>query len=192
MDFIIHLFNLLGMLIWMLPPLRQYGTRFFLYFLMFGFADWAGILYIKYISQTTNYLVYILVSAAAFIVIQEKDQLKKHYLIYSAVLLISAAVFLGSPDILTGAFLMLILHGLITVTLIRIFFNYFLIDRMINIFLVIMIFYELTALTKIATLITGFSNNYLYFGTTTAIQIILGLFFSVFRYDYKRFYIQLK
>lgn len=192
MDFYIHLLNLTGMLVWLFPPLRQYGTKYFLYFLAFGFADWAGILYIKYISHHTNYLVYIMVSAAAFIFIQNKMQLRKYYLLYSAGVVLSVTVFLFFQDILTGALILISLHMLIAVTLSKNFLNYFFNERMFNIFLAVMIFYELTALTKLSTLLTGFANNYLYFGTTTATQILLGLFFSVFRYDYKGFYIKLK
>lgn len=192
MDFYIYLVNLTGTLLWMFPPIRQFGTRFFVYFLMFGFADWAGILYNKYINNTTNHIVYILVTVIAFISIQEKEHLKKYYIFYISVLILTTTIFFYVPDILTSALMLLLFHILITGTLFKLFLDSFFTRKIVSIFLAVMIFYEFTTITKIVTLLTGYQTGYLYFGLTTAVQLILGLFFSIFRYDNKRFLLQLK
>jgi hypothetical protein len=186
------LLNLIGMLVWLLPPLRQYGTRFFIFFLVIGFADIAGSLYGKYIDPGSNLVVYILVAAVAYTSIQRKEHIKKFFFYYAAAALIAVGIFLRFPAVLTGSVLILIFNFLIIITLFKDLLNEFFNLKTLNVFLALLLFYEFTTVTKLATLITGNQNNYFYFSTTTAIQILLGLFFSIFRYDYKKLILQFR
>jgi hypothetical protein len=184
--------NLFSMLIWLLPPLRQYGTRFFIFFLMFGFADITGALYSKYVDINSNLIVYIIITAIALLSLQEKAHLKKYLFYYSVMILAAVGLYIRFPDLSTGTFILLFINTFIILTLFKDLLNDFFNMRSFSIFLAILIFYQITNITKLATLLTGFQNNYFYFGFTTAIQILLGIFFSVFRYDYKRFILQLR
>jgi hypothetical protein len=185
-------FFLIGSLIWLLPPVRQFGTKYFIFFLAMGLADIAGLAYTKYIDQSTNYVVYISVVIIAFFSILENFGSLKKLLLFAGALIISNTIFLFYPDILTGILILLFFHIAIVVVLLRELLKNFFNLRYINIFLAVLIFYEFTTFTKMGTIFTGFANNYIYFGTTTTIQILLGLFFTIFRYDYKRFILQLR
>jgi hypothetical protein len=183
--------NLIGMLVWLFPPIRQYGTRFFIFFLMLGFADITGALYTKYF-QGSNLLIYIIITAVAYFSIHNIKHLKKYFFYYAFMVIAAFGIFFRMPDMITGSLIILAFHILIMLTLFKDLLNDFFNIRSLNLFLAVLIFYEITTVTKLATLLTGSYNNYIYFGTTTAIQILLGIFFSIFRYDYKRLIFQLR
>jgi hypothetical protein len=56
-------------------------------------------------------------------------------------------------------------------------------DKKIDLFLLLIIFYELTILSKLITLISGSANAYLYFIVTTLFESIIGLLFLFFKED---------
>jgi hypothetical protein len=191
MNIFFFYFNLIGMLVWLFPPIRQYGTRFFIFFLMLGFADITGALYTKYF-QSSNLLIYIIITAIAYFSIHNKAHLKKYFFYYAVLVITAFGIFFRFPEMVSGSLIILFFHILIMLTLFKDLLNDFFNKKYLNIFLAVLIFYEITLVTKLATLLTGSFNNYIYFGTTTAIQILLGIFFSIFRYDYKRFIFQLR
>jgi hypothetical protein len=50
----------------------------------------------------------------------------------------------------------------------------------LNLFLFVFLFYQLTTITKFSNLLIGFTDAFAFFVLTTIVQIIIGLFFSVF------------
>jgi hypothetical protein len=192
MNFTIMFFVLLGMIIWIFPAVRQFRTKYFLFFLMFGLGDLGGLAYTKYIDPDSNLIFYIVVTVTALFSILPDRYSLKNILLYAVVVSFFGGLYLLYPDLITGSIILAAVHLAIIVVLLRDLVNDFFIVKIFSIFLAVMIFYELTTLTKIASLLTGFTNNYIYFGMTTTTQILIGLFFSIFRYDHKRFILQLK
>jgi hypothetical protein len=184
--------GIISMLVWLFPPIRQYGTRFFIFFLVYAFADILGSFYGKYIDPGTNFITYILIAAVAYISIQEKENLKKYYFIYVGLVTAGAGIFLAFPGLTSGALIITAFNLLTVFTLFKYLLDHFFNTKSVNIFLAVLIFYQITTITKLATLLTGFQNDYFYFGTTTALQILIGLFFSIFRYEQNRLIFQFR
>jgi hypothetical protein len=191
MPYILYLYYT-GFIIWFLIPLRQFRTRFFSFFLLIGIADLIGVFYLLYIDHATNLLVYILIATLALISLQEKTDIKKYYLYYIFAILIIVGIYLQNPVMITGTLLMIFLHILIILTLLKDFLNDFFNIRSLSVFMAVMIFYEITLLTKFGSILTGDANNYIYYMITSVMQILLGLFFLIFKYDYKRLILQLR
>jgi len=66
---------------------------------------------------------------------------------------------------------LIILKNLIT--------NYVSADKL-SVFLLVFLFYQLTTLTKLSNLLFGFADAFAFFILTTIVQILFGLYFSVF------------
>ncbi len=65
-------------------------------------------------------------------------------------------------------------------------------NHSVDIFQIVPIFYIFSLLTKVDSVITGFSNNYYYYHITNILDILIGLFFVIFRYGNPKHILQLK
>ncbi|MDP3684957.1 MAG: hypothetical protein Q8S01_13600, partial [Ignavibacteria bacterium] len=65
----------LSIFVWILPPLRQYKSFLFSYFLVLGIADLIGFFLAKFF-QMSSYDFYVIVSFCLFIALQNSEYLK--------------------------------------------------------------------------------------------------------------------
>ena len=65
-------------------------------------------------------------------------------------------------------------------------------NRLLNLFVIILIFYEITLIAKFLNNLTGFTNDYYYYVITSIFEIAFGIFFIIFKADNKFLVFQLK
>lgn len=172
----------LGIIVWLLPPIRQRGTKYFWFFLILALSDPLFEL-MKLVSITKSPdILYLFVPIACFLALLGKIVIKKYF--YLVLLLISLPVVyvwkLHSEQyffLLFNIALMLLLFKFIFDFITELQKN-----REVNVFLIILMFYIISILTKIDSVITGFAGNYNYYFITNILDILLGLFFAVFKY----------
>lgn len=181
----------ISIIIWAIIPFRQVGKKYFYYFLLFAILD-PIILFVRIeLHSTTNYL-YLPFSFLILASIQNTDFLKK-YRIYIFVLFILISIVSLNNFIMDKFFLFMgIIHLLIFLKFIKNFIISFVKDNTVNIFLILLVFYEITIVAKNFNILSGLTDAHTYFVITSIFEAFIGLFFCIFKSDNPRLLLQFK
>ncbi len=181
----------LSIIIWLIIPFRQIGKKYFYYFLSFALLDpLTEFLRIAF-KSSSNYF-FVPITCLALISILNISIIKK-YRYQIIVLFVLVCIFNFTKIMSENTFIILcIIHLLIFLKLLKVFSINFVRNKLFDIFLTILIFYEITVILKFLNLLTGFTNADIYFYITTTFEILFGLFFCIFRSDDSRLVLQLK
>ncbi len=171
------------MFLWIFPALRQYGNKFFYFFLILAMADPISLFSKSVFNYNINVPFFFFTSYLLLISIQTKETIiKKRKLIIIVLILVISSLFMNFPINLY--------NGGMIIIYILIFFQFFVIfvktnveEKAVDIFLVILMFYALTSILKLTNLFFGLSNAIAYFYLTTIFQLLIGLYFSIFKAD---------
>lgn len=185
-----------SLILWAIAALRQYGTKYFFYFLAWASADIATVPVRLIFHSGTNFF-YAPFSFLALIALLEISFIKKYWIVITIIFLAICIISLdnnvtGIPDIQMLGISVSIIHFLILIVFLKELIIPFVKENLVNIFLIALIFYEITIIAKFLDYITGFTNGYFYYIITTSFELILGLFFIIFKSDDKRLIFQLK
>ena len=182
----------LSVLVWLLPPIRQYKTFFFLYFLVLGITDVFSVLLIKFF-QISSYDFYVIISFCSFIALQRFEYLKqKKILFIGSGLIVILLLFFRiekNPYILLIAFL----HLMIIFRILYLFVMVVAEKQGINFFYLVLAFYEFTILLKFLNFLLEINfEAQAYFYVTTIFELVVGIFYTTFREDSRKLVYQLK
>jgi hypothetical protein len=165
-------------IVWILPIFRQYNTRIFYFFLILGLSDPANIISVSLFTHKTG-LVYCIAALLLFysLNLREHSRLKFTYTDFLLIILFVSAIFLLN-DL---NYLILCIHLIILVR----FIQKVVIDvhqkGEANVFYLMLILYETTVIVKIVVFLFGSNVGVLFFYITLAFQILIGIFFTLFK-----------
>jgi hypothetical protein len=177
-----------GVYLWFIPPIRQYKQRLFYFFLFLAFVDPIQMIIIhNHITMPSNYYTtfsYIILATLLW----NKKSPKLNYLLIAGglvIFILTSIVFKFTYD--TDK---LFFFGL-QIIILFLFLKKFIMDyasySKINVFQLVLVFFQLTVVSKIPLLILGTPNALAFYIITSAISIAFGLYFSIFREDKTKF-----
>lgn len=182
----------LSAIIWILPPLKQYKTFFFKYFLILAISDILDILFLNFFKMEFSYL-YILISFSLFIALQQEKYLKQKKILFGGfggVVVILGFMKLGSGFTI---FLLTFLHLMIIFRILYLFVMEVAQKQVINFFYLVLTFYEFTILLKFLNFLFVLNiDAHTYFYITTGFELLVGIFFTTFREDSAKLVYKLK
>ena len=164
---------------WLLPPFRQFKGRYFYYFLILALADPINILSISIIG-VPNYSVHSIMGLLLFYSIGTGENEKK-YMLANMIFMLAFFLFLFLLDNLLYLILtlhLLILYRFLRLSLLNTFSKYEL-----NIFLLMLVFYEISVVVKTIVFISGTNLGVIFFYLTLSFQILVAIFYTIFRED---------
>lgn len=178
----------ISIVVWLFPPIRQWKTKYFYFFLILALADPIS-LFIKNFIYIHIYFYFPFVSLLLFLSIYKKEKLNEKYhftvTITATLLTFILTLLLEQSQLTVG-----ILHFLIVFLFLKEFIIRFSFKSELDIFLLMLIFYEFTTILKYLNVALGFTNATAYFFITTIFQISFGLFFAIVKGDRARVVIQ--
>lgn len=172
---------------WLLPAIRQFRTFYFYYFLILALSDPAATV-IEMLNK--DFIVYLyLVTGILCIWSLLEEELRKKIWIYalSGAVLLAAFLYytLNNYDIVLSFFL--VLRFIVLLQLLKRFVISFATENLLNIYLLLLMFYELMIISKIYNYFSQFTQAYEYYFITTAFQVLIAIFFIIFRTDDPKF-----
>lgn len=179
---------IIGVLVWLIPPIRQYKTRYFWFFLTLGLADPIAIIAGKTFHLVFAQLYVPLDILFFFSVIEYKKITFYKILFYIVIVGLGFYSFIHFWEY--GSFFFTAILFLVLVILIRQSFLFVIEKGCINIFHVVLIFYQALNVFKSLSLLIYFSTGVWFFFMSTTIQIFIGVFFALYREDDPRFLIR--
>ena len=175
--------------IWIFPPIRQYNTKYFYFFLVLLIGEITTFIF-YYSLKINTILIYSIVGYILLLSLLSRGTIKK-YIVYIIILLLLISLIdfslKNSSHILLISF-----QILVSLILIKNLIIEFRDKKEINLFSIILIFYVLTLISKFLNLFAGMTDAYTYFLITSPFEILLGLFFSIFKANNSQLILQLK
>ena len=167
----------LSIFFWLLPPFRQYGSKFFGYFLILALADPVS-LAIQLLGINSNFTL-ILFSVLAYLLLRGALLKLANNWGLNLVLIIGSfgTYFLSSVMI---KFIFIIIHTLILFVILKYTLQYIHEKRVINIFHFVLIFYEFSGITKCIAIIYEVNNSTEFLIISVLFQMLVALFFAIF------------
>lgn len=171
-----------SIVIWLIPPIRQYGNVFFSFFLILALLDPIALLFRYLFLSTIPFEFYIFANFLLLISIVDRSKIKSNVFFFIAIgffllVIILFANFSNNQSII----ILLSFQFLILSVVLKKFIVNYAFDKSINVFQLMLIFYFLTNITKFFNVLTGFADATAFFIITTIAQIIFGLYFSIVR-----------
>ena len=162
----------LSSVVWILIPIRQYKTRFFLFFLLLGLYDpvFISAFYLFNIDVSPLYLLgTCLLPYAVLFNVKVRT---KYFITIFLFIICGIVVFFFPTKIII---LQLMIHLLIFFSFLKTFTISYSDIRKLSVFFLILLSYEFSLLLKFY--LTDFELGIMYFHLTTVFQILIGIFF---------------
>ena len=164
---------------------------FFIFFLTLLAGDIFTLIAREAFHSRSN-IFYLIFAILCFISVQEK---KNSWILKFIVILLSAASIFIEYKGLGYKYEFIV----ISTCNLLLFFNFlkhfiikFSVERKFNIFFACLVFYEILSVTKLLNIVSSLVNAAVYFDTATIIQMVIGIFFCIYKQDDKRVQISMK
>lgn len=170
--------------IWLLPPLRQYRSRFFWFFLNLALSDAIvalafDVLDIKFYPQ---YLYTVMASLLFLAVLYHSVRFSLYVPVITTVVL-SGILYIFGFLIHYLEYICIIIHLMIIYLLVKETIISLSQTRSLNIFLLVLSLYEFSIAIKWYQFAMRTRTGFVFFYITTVFEILLAIFFTVFRPD---------
>lgn len=166
--------SIISTTVWILPPIKQYKSDYFYFFLILALLDTIQPIAFFLLHMNPQYFsivfLFLLISSLA------SNHKQRYFFIILAIL--SSVIFLGFS--LQNSTLTLIhvgMHVIIVIILINSFVKYIQKVKAVNLFLIILITYELITMFKFIAGILSYEQGVISFIIATFIQIFFGIAF---------------
>jgi hypothetical protein len=177
-----------GFIIWIFPPIRQFRTPLFYFFLILAIGDTFSLGYSFLLSKSIPLGYFVAISFLLIISLTDKVVLMRHkYLILAIWVMLVIGLFNVRLETSYYFILVALLHSIIFIMILKLFIMSYVNYSKINFFLLMLLFYQTTILFKVLNMAIGFADAAAFFIITSIAQIIFGLYFSIVRADRSEF-----
>lgn len=179
---------IVGVIVWLIIPIRQYKTRYFWFFLILAFVDPVSIIASRNSDIVGNQLYVPFNTLLFFSVIDYKKIAVTKILFYLTIIglgYFSFTHFWEYGDFFVTAILFLVL-----VIFIKQSFQFVIEKGSINTFHIVLVFYQAVNVFKFLNLLLFFSTGIWFFFISSILQFFIGIFFALYREDDPRFLIR--
>ena|SRR3989339_527272 len=177
-----------SIVVWLITPIRQYKTRYFWFFLIIGLTDPIAIIVGKSFNLVIAQLYIPLDILSFFSVIEYKKINVYKILFYLAIVGIGTYSFFHFWEY--GSYFFTTVLFFVLVILIKQSFQFIVERGSIHIFHAVLIFYQALNVFKSLALLLNFSTGVWFFFISNVVQILLGIFFALYREDDPRFLVR--
>jgi hypothetical protein len=170
----------ISILIWLLPPFRQIKGGYFLYFLILGYSDPLTLFFLWHLKLNPIYTHLIIALALTISIFYYTKILKIRWVVF-LVLLFVLSLWLCDKNTLfipIAIFRILIVWQLFVSSA-----NEILLKHKINLYLSVLIFYELTSILKYIAVEINYTNGIYMFYLTLAFEMIICVFFIFYNLE---------
>jgi hypothetical protein len=187
---IAKIFLTVSMIVFMLPPFRQYNGRFFYYFLILAIEDPIARI-LEYSFHFHPIIVHLLFGVLLVLAVLNYEKFLK-YALYSAPFLLVGGIGISFIKVEILRILLALTHVIIFFIIAKQAVIFIRDKKGINFFHIMLILYESSIILKFITLVFNLSNGITLFYITLAFELFIGLFFSFYRDDNRKimFFVQ--
>lgn len=177
-----------SMIIWVLSGIRQFPTKYRYFFISIAISDPLNTVLVSFNMMTGNY-VFLLTSLLAFYSTIKFDPYGKDKILYFLlpVLMLLTFFITGTTELAFVFIHVFIFYKVFKIATLDLFDN-----KHFGIFKYLLVFYELTVILNVTLRYIEATQYYFLFYATFAFQVLIGLFFVIFREDKTNLEIEIK
>ena len=179
--FIIESIIYINSIVWLIIPIRQFKTRFFLFFLILGLLDPTAYILgqIFKLNYAVSYLfgTIILLYPALF-------EIKKKFKLGLVLTLFSTGLIVVFYAMNISLFIQMVVHFIIFVSFLKVLVVFFSENRKLLLFHLMLVLYEFSLLLKFFVFYLEPGVGPAYYYVTTAFEIMNGIFFIFFNEEH--------
>jgi hypothetical protein len=171
MEIVIYLLVIL----WIFPAVKHFNRRFGQYFLILALID--PIALVNFFVFDVHVALIKIPANLVLLSVFFPQNISERYKIYYFVFVVIVSIIgyhLGYIFEIT-----FIIHGIIFIYLVNDVFREYIHGEVLNLLVLMIAFYELSALFKHFSQLLGIEKSYYYFHITSIFQILFGVFFSL-------------
>jgi hypothetical protein len=187
-------FAIICNIVWIFPAIRQKGTLYGKYFLILavlGFYTTVTWFIQLHIPRLNNYSVIIFSAFLPFSLLT-KEEFRAWKYLYLLVLCVILVILYTSHRVEVETLVLIGLHLLVLTVFLKQFIWETVTDRAFNSFIIFLITYELSILIRLFYAANGSIMGLYYYFVSMIFEILIGLFFTIFRENNPRLLIHLK
>ncbi|MCX6169109.1 MAG: hypothetical protein NTX65_07215 [Ignavibacteriales bacterium] len=181
----------LSIFFWIFPAIKQYKTKLFWYFFVFALTDPVVLIIRPLIMFTSNNPVYILSNFLLMLSVLWPFKNKKSIRILIVVVL-SLCLFSFFSDHRFYFSLMILGHIIITYFFIKRTFMFIANSGKVNVFHLFLLLEEISIILKTSAVLISLQTGAIYFVATGAFEILIAIFFTLYREDNSKLHIDLR
>ena len=178
------------MIVWIFPAIRQYRGNFFYYFLILAATDPVSRLWYFFTAPSSYAYVYCISSLLLYYSIDLRNiKILDNWVSKLTLLLIFIAALLLNTNY---HLIIIVLHIIILFKFIKLISVKLFNENELNLFYLVLILYELTIIVKMSIIIIHTEIGSIFFQITLAFEMLIAVFFMIFREDNSKIIINLK
>lgn len=171
-----------SIIVWLFPPIRQFRTNKFYFFLVLALMDPIAFLYSEIFKYQISFNYYLAANYLLLVSVlwnNNKSEIK-YSLIVGGIfyLILLFTINFSSNDHLL---ILIIIQVIILLVFLKIFIVEYAFNSRFSFFYLVLVFYMLTNISKFLIILIGLADATAFFIITTIAQIFFGLFFSLYR-----------
>jgi hypothetical protein len=178
-----------SLIIWLLAAIRQYKGSLFYFFILLALEDPVGFLY-NYFYRQTNIFIHAVFTELIFFSLFKLKR-KSIYLILPIALVIILIHFM-----IARVYIEEIIHiffcVLLFIRLLQLFSIKLISEREFSLSLWVLTLYVITLIAKSLSLLINVRNGVFYFNITSIFELLVGIFFVIFKTEDPRLVFKLK
>ena len=164
----------LSLIIWVLIPIRQFGTRLFLFFLILSLIDLTAFVML-FVFKINFELIYLV--GTTLLLYPLLTDLKNIYRIGVIAVLVVAAFIIFYYSNINPILFQMVIHIAILLYFLKVLVLYYGLNRNVLLFHFFLLAYEFSLLLKFFVYWHELNLGLIYFYLTTIFQILIGIFF---------------
>lgn len=173
-----------SILVWLIPPFRQFGKDKFYFFLILAIMDPIALIYFEIFKHTISFNYYIIGCYLLLpSILWKKNSGKFNYAMIFVGLCLAVLLFVLNFKIEEGLLLIIFIQLVILLTFLKTFIVEYASNYRFNFFYLALVFYILTIISKFSIVLIGLADATAFYHFTTIAQILFGLYFSIYRED---------
>ena len=169
-----------SILIWLLPPFKQYKGGYFLYFLILGYSDPLALTFLKLFKIQTIYTHLIIYLLLTISILFYTKNLKIKWLIPLITLCI-LSILAGNRNF--RYFSLIVFNILIFLQILIPSTKEFYLKQRINIYYSILLLYELMIILQYTAFAFNYTSGVYFFYLSLAFEMLIGLFFIFYNLE---------
>lgn len=189
-SFLFRIIMYISIVVWLFPPIKHFKQNLFYFFLVLALTDPIALLLGKYL-RFPPYLFYNFSAIITLYTVSNFSKPTKRFIIFYVILLIVAYLASHSPSKYTFYYIIFI-HFIILLKFLKRTLLFIVDNNFLNIFHMVLILYETTIILKMLSVVENFSSGVYYYAITNVFQIIIAIFFTIFKENDKRLFFDLR
>ncbi len=186
------LFGNIENLLWVFPAFRQLKGRYEAFFVLLAFEGLiSSLIRLYHIPNVINYLQ-VGTSFLLPLCLFDRNRKSAFDYVYIIISILIMAVIIPEHKIALLVITLIILHLFIFTVFLKDFVWETVTNNSFNLYFVMLIIYELSILVRLFYAANGTSMGLYYYVVLTILEIVIGIFFTIFRENNPKLKIQLK